>query len=331
MKRIISLCVAALLLAALFSLPAIAQDTTKVMYGADEITLSLLSDLSGEGKVDGYGSFGVATYGNGQLLIESSNNMFDAYGMDAEAFTAAGELTGVKYIVFSVKNNSDGDIYFCFQPTANGSNIFISGMLAKKNPVVMLSDKGKVSEAKFSADRAINGRDGFLIPQNFAGYIFIPVGILADLSALSTPYFTGDATLQSSGYHTKPDDATYIELIIFDILTCGELPEYKEPEQTTEPATLETTEVPTEETTKAPTEVTTEPETLTESETVAVSETVTEPVTEPVNAVEEKTETSSETATEGTTADSSSGCKSALSVSALLLLVASAAFVYKRH
>ena len=329
MKRILSLCIAALLLAALFVLPTIAEDTTKVMYGADEITLSLLCDLSGEGKVDGFGSLGVATYGDGQLLIESSHNMFDAYGMDTEAFTAAGELTGVRYIVFSVKNNSDGDIYFCFQPTANGSNIFISGTLAKENPVVMLSDKGKVSNAKFSADRAINGRDGFLIPQNFAGYIFIPVGILADLNSLSTPYFTGDATLQGSGYHTKPDDATYIELVIFDIFTCGELPEYKEPEQPTEPAAEETTEAPTEETT--------EPETVPESDTVAVSETVTEPVTESVSTAEEKTEAPSETvpdsvtATEDTTADSSSGCASVLSVSALLLLVASAAIVYKKH
>lgn len=327
MKRILSLCIAALLMVALFVLPATAEDNTKVMYGADEITLTLLSDLSGDGRVEGFGGLGFATYGDGQLLIETSHNMFDAYGMDAEAFSAAGELTGVKYIVFSVENNSDGDIYFCFQPTANGSNIFISGTLARENPVVMLSDKGKVSNAKFSAERAINGRDGLLIPQNFAGYIFIPVGILADLNSLSTPYFTGDVTLQSSGYHTAPDDATYIELLIFDIFTCGELPEYREPEQPTEPVAEVTTEAPAEETTQ--------PDAVDESETVVESETV----AETVNTVEAKTEapsgiepdSSTGTATEDTAANSSSGCSSVLPVSALLLLLASSFVVYRKH
>lgn len=324
MKRILTLALAALLLASLFVLPTAAEDD-KLTYGTEEVALTLITDMSGEGTVDGFGGLGHATYGDGVLKLETSLNMFDAYGMDGDAFKAAGVLTGAKYIVLAVKNNSDGDFYFCFQPGVNGANIFISGKLAKENPVLLLSKKNKLTNAKFSAERAVNGRDGFLIPQDFEGHIFIPVAILADLNSLGTPYFGGDAELIGSGYHTYPDDATYIELLIDAIYTCGELPEFKTGEQPTEAQTSAVTEPVTEAPTESATEAQTQPvtEAVTNAATEAGSEAETQAVTQaPAGDV---------TATETVIDTVPSGCSSVVGASALILLLAAALICGKKH
>lgn len=315
-----------------------AEDTVKIAYGSDEIQLTPVDALDDAAHVvDGSYGWGTATFGDGKILIET-NQMFDAYGMDTEAF-GSFDWAGMKYIVFSVENTSDGDIYLCFQPTVPGAgNAFTSGALAKDNPVKLVSAKdGTAKDAKFSGTQAINNRDCFIIPYRFTGYVFLPVGIIADLNSLSVPSFTGDASFQSYGFHVVPDDATYVELTILDVYACGDLPEYNEPVVTTEAPT----EAPTEEPTEAATDpVVTEPETTEQETTVPEPETTVEQATEaPTEApsVESVSDTkggdSSTVADETAGGSTDTGCSSVLGLSVLspmFALAVTAAVVRKR-
>ncbi len=107
---------------------------------------------------DGSFGFGVATVQNGEMAITVNGQYFDCYAMTTAALPNAS-FTGAKYLALSIRNESDGDVYFCLQPivTAGGANMFLSGELAKKNPVRLVDAKGNAKDAKWSGTRAING------------------------------------------------------------------------------------------------------------------------------------------------------------------------------
>lgn len=305
MKRFLAiLTIVAMLmtLTAAMALSSVAADgDTSVAYGAETVALTLIDPLNDAEKLvnDPYG-FGTLLLRDGQMTFSVVGQFYDTYGVTTDALTAES-LAGQRYIVLALQNTSDGDIYFDIQPTvANGGNIFISGELAANNPVKLVNEKGVSKDAKWSATKAINGRDCFIVPYKFSGYVFIPVGILADLGSLSTPYFEGDAALTAYGFHVMADDAVTVGAIISDVYACGELPEYRVPE----------TEAPTE----APTETPTEAE-ATVPETGAAD-------TAEVNSETNETAPASATATDApsTDGDSDSGCASTLTAGGVMIL-----------
>ena len=232
MKRLLCILTLLCILAGLCVLPlSAAEGNVTVRYGAEDLPLTLIDPLDDAGLTfDGSFGFGVATVQNGEMAMTVNGQYFDCYAMTTAALPNAS-FTGAKYLALSIRNESDGDVYFCLQPivTAGGANMFLSGELAKKNPVRLVDAKGNAKDAKWSGTRAINGRDCFIVPYKFSGYVLIPLGIIADLNVLSVPVVAEDSGIVAYGFHICPDDATTVRFAISDVYVSGALPEYRDP------------------------------------------------------------------------------------------------------
>ncbi|MCQ2430483.1 MAG: hypothetical protein MJ192_09145 [Clostridia bacterium] len=317
MKRFLAVLTSVVMLLGIFTLCLSADETKTIEYGTDSLTLRVIDTFAGDDAViDGYGSLGSCTIKDGKMFIESSHNMFDAYGIVTKANVTA-DWSGMKYVVFEVENTSDGDVYFGFQPAPeNAGNSFMSSQLAKDLPVMLLNTKkGECKAAKWSGVQAINNRDCFIVPYKFTGYIFLPIGIMADLGSLGTPLMPDGGAFKDYGFHAYPDDATYIEITITSIYACAELPAYQAPEKPTEAPTEKPTEAPTAAPTEAPTAAPTEAPVVTAAPTEAPSEAVSDPATDIAGTETEK---------------DGSGCGAVIGSSAAILLLACACAVVKR-
>lgn len=331
MKRCVCVVTMICLLMGLCVLPLAAADgDVTVRYGAEDLALTLIDPLDdAEAAFDGSYGFGRAVIRDGKMTVSVSGQYFDGYNMVTEALPHAS-FAGARYLALSLVNESDGDIYFGLQPTVTegGSNMFLSGELAKQNPVKLVSGDGKVQDARWSGTRAINGRDCFLVPYKFSGYVLIPLGIVADLNNLSTPVMAEDGGLVSYGFHVMADDAVTVQVTLNDVYVCGVLPEYREPaEETTTALTEEQTSAtePESATTTAIEPEQTDPDTATDTKAAATGT--------DIDAGSASTSATETEARDTTDAAETSGCGSAIGLSALCLvtLIGSAAFVLGKH
>lgn len=331
MKRFVCVVTMVCLLAGLFVLPSVAADgDVAIRYGAEDLALTLIDPLDDtEQAFDGSYGFGRALIRDGKMTISVSGQYFDGYNMVTEALPRAS-FTGAVYLVFSLVNESDGDIYFGLQPTVTegGGNMFLSGELAKQNPVKLVGEGGKTQDARWSGTRAINGRDCFLVPYKFSGYVLIPLKLVADLNALSTPVIAEDCGIVSYGFHVMADDAVTVQVTLNDVYVCGALPEYREPvEETTAALTEDQTSATAPETV---TSVVTEPEHTdsdTETDTkAAAAETGTDAGSAGVSATETEAHATNDAAQKA-------GCSSVIGLTGLCLvtMIGGVALILKKN
>lgn len=198
--------------------------------------------------------------------------------------------------------------------------MFLSGELAKKNPVRLVDAKGNAKDAKWSGTRAINGRDCFIVPYKFSGYVLIPLGIIADLNVLSVPVVAENSGIVAYGFHICPDDATTVRFAISDVYVSGALPEYRDPAAETTAATVSQTETTT-------AEQTTAEQTSAQDATTTVTEPIETSTDDPVTVTTAEADSAS-----NPIAGTDTGCSSMIGLSGLLLLTAvgGAAFVAKK-
>ena len=189
--------------------------------------------------------------------------------------------------------------------------MFLSGELAKKNPVKLVDAKGIAKDAKWSGTRAINGRDCFIVPYKFSGYVLIPLGIIADLNVLSVPVVAENSGIVAYGFHICPDDATTVRFAISDVYVSGALPEYRDPAAETTAATVSQTETTT----------------SVQNATTTVTEPIETSTDDPVTVTTAESDSAS-----NPIAGTDTGCSSMIGLSGLLLLTAvgGAAFVAKK-
>lgn len=263
-KRLFALALIGAFLFAIGALPASAAETVEMPYGSNKVTLTPVEDFETGEAAPNYGYYTVA---NHVLKIESTK-IADAYGLTTEMFPTA-DFNGVEAFVFAINNRSDGAVFFCFQPlSASGGNLFLSDSMPA-HPALLVTEKGVVSEATYNDSLEVaSNRYGCRVPGGFHGYLVIPVCRLVSHGNWDTPYFTGALDLQKVGFSISVDDATYIELTVKDMYSCGALPEL-----TSEPETKPAAEAPT-------VPATEKPQTQPATEPVTVSQTATEPVTE---------------------------------------------------
>ncbi len=336
MNKFISLALTAVLLISaitLLTLTASAGGEHTMTYGAASIELTLIEDFQTAEANPSYG-WGAMTAVDGMLKIETTQAFVDAYEVQGHMVSGGVTFAGAENFVFSVKNNrSDGDTFFCFQPhDTTVGNLYLGIM--EDHPVLLIDEKGKVTEAKHTATPdLVNGRYAYVVPMGFEGYIVIPSALLVMHNQWDTPYYkTPDAvSLDSLGFHMAPDDATYVEMCIDDIFTCGALPAYEEPKPET----------------AAPTEAPTQPDTV--PETAAPTAPVDTAVPETDSLVTEMATTFDDTILADTLADGSvgtsadtavgtetpekNGCFATITVSVALLpfLAAATLFFRKRE
>ena len=117
MKRLLCILTLLCVLAGLCVLPlSAAEGNVTVRYGAEDLSLTLIDPLDDAGLTfDGSFGFGVATVQNGEMAITVNGQYFDCYAMTTAALPNAS-FTGAKYLALSIRNESDGDVYFCLQP-----------------------------------------------------------------------------------------------------------------------------------------------------------------------------------------------------------------------
>ena len=299
MKRLLCILTLLCVLAGLCVLPlSAAEGNVTVRYGAEDLSLTLIDPLDDAGLTfDGSFGFGVATVQNGEMAITVNGQYFDCYAMTTAALPNAS-FTGAKYLALSIRNESDGDVYFCLQPvvTAGGANMW-------------------------SGTRAINGRDCFIVPYKFSGYVLIPLGIIADLNVLSVPVVAEDSGIVAYGFHICPDDATTVRFAISDVYVSGALPEYRDPAAETTAATVSQTETTT-------AEQTTAEQTSAQNATTTVTEPIETSTDDPVTVTTAESDSAS-----NPIAGTDTGCSSMIGLSGLLLLTAvgGAAFVAKKR
>ncbi len=326
MKRLLALLTALALLLALTVLPGAAEteaDMT-VPYGKSELALTLIDGFDETKPLPGFMDWGTGKMENGEIYMEcSGSGLYDHYSMSTAALAANPTLGGHTHTVFAAANTSDGAIRFTFQPDVENDvgseHAYVGAALAETTPIKLLWKDGTVENARFGAQSA--GRDVFVLPNEFEGYIIIPHAVIAtDISGQTPIAADGKLTYTGFGLHAVPEDSTYLELTITAVYACSELPAYEAPEKVTEVPTQKPIETPTE----APTVATEAP---TEAPTETPTETPTDDRSETTEAREPAETTVLETES---TASEERGCASALGASAALLSVAIAAVALKR-
>lgn len=241
-KCLVSTLVISLLLL-LFVFPVMAEEQ-QISYGKEKVTMTLVDNL--DEVTIGNATFG-SFEGKGGSIVITTSDIADNYDIKlTQSLTNADAYKGKTYIALDVLNNSDGDIYFCAMPHVDGSpNLFLRPNDTTKT--VLVDSTGEMTEAVWTEEASLSGRYGFLIPEGFEGYLFIPFTSFCEHNKWDTSYITEAKPLEHLGMHTAYDTASYIEFFVNDLYTVAELPEYKAAEEgtpTPEPtgkATAETT------------------------------------------------------------------------------------------
>ena len=190
---------------------------------------------------------------DGDIVLSEENaaSCVDRYRITAPMLNEAGTLTGAKYIVLSLTNESDGEIWFCFQPEVPGYGDVYMGRVKGRNLYLVGTD-GTVNEiyrpaAELSQN---NGRVSYGIPEGFDGYLFIPTSIFCEHGKWFTPFFANaDPFFASVGFDVNGDGPSFFLVSVHDMYICTqELPELvpKPTEEPTEKPTEKLTEVQTE-------------------------------------------------------------------------------------
>ena len=220
-----------------------APETVEIPYGdGGAVTLKLVESF--DNSKDAESPYGKCTIENGEILLEGMVTCVDRYGIKAPELKAAGVLEGAKYIVFSVENSSDGDVWFSFQPEVPGcGNVFLGGEI-EGGRFILVDKEGNMTvetEADGVPDTN-NGRYGYTIPEEFQGYVFIPKELFCRHQQWSKPVFDEgkDPEFTAVGFNVYSDIAALYEVKILDMYTAEELPEYvakptPEPTPTKEP------------------------------------------------------------------------------------------------
>lgn len=220
-----------------------APETVEIPYGdGGAVTLKLVESF--DNSKDAESPYGKCTIENGEILLEGMVTCVDRYGIKAPELKAAGVLEGAKYIVFSVENSSDGDVWFSFQPEVPGcGNVFLGGEI-EGGRFILVDKEGNMTvetEADGVPDTN-NGRYGYTIPEEFQGYVFIPKELFCRHQQWSKPVFDEgkDPEFTAVGFNVYSDIAALYEVKILDMYTAEELPEYvakptPEPTNTPEP------------------------------------------------------------------------------------------------
>ncbi len=325
MKKFLALCLSLTLLVTACTFFCMAAETdTTVKYGKADLSLTLIDPFDETQELPGFMNWGNGWMENGHIYMEcAGGSLYDIYAMTTAALQDNATLGGHTHMVLAVKNTSDGDIFFGIQPDVlyEGAAIhaYLSSELARANPVKLVSTDGTVKDAAFWNQRSA-GREVFLIPYEFEGYVIIPHAILAtDIESQTAVSPDGKLEYTGLGLHALPDDASYLELTITAAYACSSLPAYEAPE--TQPETQPET-VP--ETT---------PETSAPAESGSTADTTADSTasTEPDSPDETPADTTGapDTTAPTTQASPAGGCSA--SVSAALLLVAVAAGAMLTH
>lgn len=252
MKKIVSFVAVLAMLVSAFALTAAAEaasDTIGIDYGDKQVEIKLIETF--DESVDVNPSYGNCEIENGEIALSGAGACVDRYNITSPMLNAAGTLIGAKYVVLSLTNESDGEVWFCFQPEVAGhGNIFMGGEMDLKLYLVATDGTVSVIDGPVAEPAVNNNRYGYGIPEDFDGYLFMPSSIFCDHLKWSTPIFTNDdPAFLSVGFNVYGDEPSSFFLTVHDLYICTqELPEY----------TPKPTEVPTEAPTAAPTAVPTE-------------------------------------------------------------------------
>ena len=233
----------------------------EIKYGTSSITIKVVDDFSESGEPDKVWKDGFVELKDGRIYCDGIT-IADCYLITIQK---ANENKSVyieaDYIGFEIKNDSDGDIYYCFQGIVDGNDAFTSPVGDKD--VILVDKHGFLHEVVFSDDASVYSRYGFIIPKGFDGYVMIPTTRITRLGTWDKPLWHGDVTIDGVGVHVSlgenayPEvDATFIEFSFDNFFVfSGEFAEYEAPE-TPEPTATPTPE-PTKEPTPTPTKNTT--------------------------------------------------------------------------
>ncbi|MBR0158898.1 MAG: hypothetical protein IJM24_07445 [Clostridia bacterium] len=222
--------------------------TVSVDYGDRSLQITLVETF--DESVDNNPSYGRCEIENGDIALSGASACVDRYNITAPMLKAAGTLTGAKYVVLSLTNESDGEVWFCFQPEVPGhGNVFMGGEMGLKLYLVALDGSVTVLDNPAAEPAENNNRYGYGIPEDFDGFLFMPTSIFCDHLKWSTPIFTNDdPAFLSVGFNVYGDEPSSYFVTVHDLyIYTQDLPEY----------TPKPTKVPTAAPTEAPTAIAT--------------------------------------------------------------------------
>ncbi len=202
-------------------------DTVEIEYGDRPVQISLVETF--DESEDTSPSYGSCVIEDGDIALSGASICVDRYNITTPMLKAAGTLTGAKYIVLSLTNESDGEVWFCFQPEVPGhSNVFMGGETGLKLYLVALDGSVTVLDGPIAEPAVNNNRYGYGIPEDFDGYLFMPSSIFCDHLKWSTPIFTNDdPAFLSVGFNVYGDEPSSYFVTVHDLFICTqELPEY---------------------------------------------------------------------------------------------------------
>lgn len=250
--RLVNIFIATIVITLLISVASFGQEPLdlEIKYGTDKtVVVKVLDDFSESGPPDKVWRDGFVEMRDGKIYCEGIT-IADCYLVEVpKANEHKSMYADAEYIGFEIQNKCDGDIYYCFQGVIDGQDAFTSPE-GEKN-IVLVDKNGLLHEVEFSETAAIYSRYGFIIPEGFDGYIFIPTERITRLGSWDTSIWHSDVTIEGVGVHVSigenpyPEvDASYVEFWIDNFFVfSGDFPEYEAPE----------TPVPTNTPTPAPT------------------------------------------------------------------------------
>lgn len=228
-----------------------------IKYGTTTITAKLLEDFAtSEVEQETVWHEGTVDMKNGKIFYEGIN-IADAYVISVPKAQENKELyQKAKYWGFELKNDCDGDIYYCFQTKFASFDIFMSPQ--GSDPIILVDKNGVTYDIIFSDSASLYSRYGIIIPEGFDGYVIFPTSRLTRLNDWGNTAWTETTELRGIGAHVSIGqsaspavDASFIEFYIDNFFVFnGEFPAYEAP-VTPEP-TASPTPSPTPEPTPTP-------------------------------------------------------------------------------
>ncbi|NLN05489.1 MAG: hypothetical protein GX166_11890 [Clostridiaceae bacterium] len=237
--RLANIIIAAIVFILFISAVSFGQEPTdlEIKFGSDKsVTVKVIDDFSDSGPPDKVWRDGFVEMRDGKIYCEGVN-IADCYLVEVPQANANKSLYAeAEYIGFEVQNECDGDIYYCFQGVIDGQDAFTSPQGEKD--IILVDKNGYMHEVVFSETEAIYSRYGFIIPEGFDGYVFIPTERITRLGSWQTPIWHSDVTIEGVGVHVSTGenpypgvDASYVEFWIDNFFVfSGEFPEYEAPE-----------------------------------------------------------------------------------------------------
>ena len=220
--RLVNIFIATIVITLLISVASFGQEPLdlEIKYGTDKtVVVKVLDDFSESGPPDKVWRDGFVEMRDGKIYCEGIT-IADCYLVEVpKANEHKSMYADAEYIGFEIQNKCDGDIYYCFQGVIDGQDAFTSPE-GEKN-IVLVDKNGLLHEVEFSETAAIYSRYGFIIPEGFDGYVFIPTERITRLGSWDTSIWHSDVTIEGVGVHVSigenpyPEvDASYVEFWI---------------------------------------------------------------------------------------------------------------------